>query len=427
MTFLEHFADQSAGALLASTWHGLLILAVVWLALRLLPPMPAALRSLLWTAALVLIVALPFLPAPAADADTLLPTKAISLNPAWGYAIAAAWLGLSLVRALQLLVSAHRLRGVWAKATPVEVLSGALPATVCTSTEVARPSVIGFFAPRILIPASLYGTLSPEELEHIVLHEQEHLRRHDDWRNLGQKLAVVLFPLNPALLWVERRLCLERELACDESVLAQTSAPKSYASSLLHLAEASLFSRHISLALGAWERRSELARRIQLILAHRAPSRGSRTAAAILGAAMLAMAAGLAKTPDPITFTSATPAFTGFTANAASARRPVVFRSSAVRPNVMVDAVMHVPAASPQPGTLARPVHRTARRQRTRQYILAERPVRIAEAPRATYVVLNTADAGPDFYTQPVYRLVYSQPHPQAILPTSGGWLIIQM
>jgi hypothetical protein len=49
-----------------------------------------------------------------------------------------------------------------------------------------------------------------------VLHEMEHLRRGDDWTNLLQKLSLVVFPLNPALIWIERQLCLERELACDD-------------------------------------------------------------------------------------------------------------------------------------------------------------------------------------------------------------------
>ena len=83
----------------------------------------------------------------------------------------------------------------------------------------------------------------------------EHLRRRDDWINLVQKLGLVLFPLNPALLWIEQRLCKERELACDDHVIQSTRAPKSYASCLVHLAEQRILNSRASLALGAWERR----------------------------------------------------------------------------------------------------------------------------------------------------------------------------
>ena len=130
----------------------------------------------------------------------------------------------------------------------------------------------------------------------MVLHEMEHLRRRDDWTNLLQKLALVVFPLHPVLLWVERRLCLERELACDDCVLqstrSQAGAAKAYATCLTNLAEQSMLRRGISLALGAlgsWERQSELARRVHRIL--RAPE--SRMSAGSLRWATAAMLLGL--------------------------------------------------------------------------------------------------------------------------------------
>ena len=114
------------------------------------------------------------------------------------------------------------------------------PVEICTTTTLQRPSVIGFLKPRILIPDWLFARLTAGELEQIVLHEAEHLRRRDDWTNLLQKLCLVLFPLNPALVWIERRLCREREMACDEGVIKITHAPRAYASCLARLAERGL-------------------------------------------------------------------------------------------------------------------------------------------------------------------------------------------
>ena len=108
---------------------------------------------------------------------------------------------------------------------------------LCTSEELERPSLIGFFSPRIVIPRWLFERLSEAELRQIVMHEMEHLRRGDDWINLVQKLSLVVFPLNPALMWIERELCLERELACDAGVIRATGAPKAYATCLTSLAE----------------------------------------------------------------------------------------------------------------------------------------------------------------------------------------------
>jgi len=195
---------------------------------------------------------------------------------------------------------------------------------LCTSTRLDRPGVIGFFAPRILIPAWLYAQLSAPELEQIVLHEVEHLRRGDDWLNLLQKLALVLFPLNPILIAIERLLCRERELACDDGVLRRTRSPRAYAATLATLAERDLnhrdldhrrlASRTLSLALSALgslkktAHQSELARRVYRIL------RGEAAASPLHAIAvsvtvpliLLAGAAGLARCPQPISF--ATPA-----------------------------------------------------------------------------------------------------------------------
>ena len=153
----------------------------------------------------------------------------IYMDTRWSFAIATLWVFLSLVRAGRLAVNAFRLRGLWKRSTLVESGTsvapwpgtvGSRPVQLCTSTEVDRPSVIGFFSPRILIPVSLFEKLTPTELEQIVLHEMGHLSRADDWINLFQKIGLVLFPLNPVLMWVERRLCYERELACDDGFFA---------------------------------------------------------------------------------------------------------------------------------------------------------------------------------------------------------------
>ena len=125
----------------------------------------------------------------------------------------------------------------WTGCDAVLLAAGFRGVEVCTSSDVDRPSVIGFFSPRILIPEELFDRLTTAEFGQIVLHEVGHLRRGDDWINLLQKLSLVLVPLNPVLMWIERRLCLERELACDDDVLRLTKAPKAYATCLTNLAE----------------------------------------------------------------------------------------------------------------------------------------------------------------------------------------------
>jgi hypothetical protein len=167
-----------------------------------------------------------------------------------------------------------------------------------------RPSVIGFFAPRILIPHWLLPRLTAGELEQIVLHETEHLRRRDDWTNLIQKLCLVVFPLNPALAWIEHHLCSEREMACDEGVIRLTNAPRAYAACLANLAERHLEHRAEALSLGAWHRRPELVRRVHRILLHKRAM--SKTAAgallATLGSMLLAASVEMSRVPQLVAF-----------------------------------------------------------------------------------------------------------------------------
>ena len=116
-------------------------------------------------------------------------------------------------------------------------LAGRRPVELCTSQEVEKPCVVGFFRPRILVPGWLLAELSADELSQIVLHELEHLRRLDDLTNLLQKFLLALLPLHPGLFFIERQLCREREMACDEGVVRRTRAPRAYAACLASVAE----------------------------------------------------------------------------------------------------------------------------------------------------------------------------------------------
>jgi len=235
--WLAGFAQTAAPVAVAALWQGAAIALVLWVCLRLTPRITSAQRFAVWTAAFAAVVGLQFLPwfargtVAAIAANALLggsdPAPWFRIDERWAFAIAALWLVASLARAASLAIHSLRLRRLWNSASPVAadanlcaLLAAASPARrpveLCTTRELDRPSVIGFFAPRILIPEWLFARLTPGELEQVILHEAEHLRRRDDWTNLFQKLGLVLFPLNPALAWIEGRLCREREMACDE-------------------------------------------------------------------------------------------------------------------------------------------------------------------------------------------------------------------
>jgi beta-lactamase regulating signal transducer with metallopeptidase domain len=322
----------AAQAVLNAMWQGAAVALVLFLSLRLAPRVTAAHRFAAWTAGFAAIAVLPFLaflsgwlPGSAASASVVSaaasPRAWFELPSRWALLIVAFWLIASALRLGQLVFHLARVHKLWKTAAPVSGQSlhssKRLPhaVVVCTTNQLDRPSVIGFFAPCILIPHWLYARLTPQELKQIVLHEIEHLRRHDDWTNLIQKLVLVLFPLNPALVWIERRLCREREMACDEGVIQQTNAPRAYAACLASLAERGLernvdqdlARRAEALSLAAWRRRSELVHRVHGIL-WRKPVLNPLAARALLGVVACSLVAGsveLARCPQAVAFVSA--------------------------------------------------------------------------------------------------------------------------
>jgi len=117
--------------------------------------------------------------------------------------------------------------------------------TLCTSDRVQVPTAIGLMKPAVIIPSWVMQELSPQELNQILLHELAHLHRWDDWTNLAQKLVKALFFFHPAVWWIERQVSLEREMACDDAVVAETASPRAYAECLAHLAEKTLLQRSL--------------------------------------------------------------------------------------------------------------------------------------------------------------------------------------
>ena len=340
------FAQAAAPTAVAALWQGAAVAAALVLCLRFAPRVSAAHRFLLWAAGFAVVAGLPLLPlfihssgASAAAPIGGAPAKPLMhplmhLDIRWAFIIAAVWLAASAFRAGELAFHMLRLRRLWKAATPVEIVGevevgagfeiqsrfrGTLAAAsnagrieICTTRDLDCPSVIGFFAPRILIPEWLFSRLTPGELEQVVLHETEHLRRRDDWTNLLQKFSLVLFPLNPALAWMERRLCREREMACDEGVVRRTQAPRAYAACLTTLAERGLQRRELlrrahALSLGAFTRRPELVHRVHSIL-RRKRALNPLAAGALVGVVGFGLVVGaveLSRSPQLVAFVAA--------------------------------------------------------------------------------------------------------------------------
>lgn len=437
----ERFA--AGGRLVCSgIWQGVVLAAGVGTCLRFVPRTTAAVRFAIWTAVFAVLAVLPLVHVYGLRAvgSTAGHSAVVQVDVRWSFAIAAFWLAVSLVRGVKLAMSAARLRKIWKQATPIAGYEAMLSAAgvrrveLCTSKDVDRPSVIGFFSPRILVPEELFAELSAEELEQVVLHEVGHLRRRDDWMNLLQKLSLVVVPLNPVMMWVERRLCLERELACDEDVLRLTKAPKAYATCLTNLAEHRLGRRAVALSLGAWEKRSELARRVHSVL-RGGEGMGRTQARVVMGVVVMGLlggAAELARCPQLVSFSPAVPIAATGQVPANAAFQPVMFheRGSAGAMTSGAHATLlkaSMPVSSPVAPVAVKAKHRRVVQAKAVPRTLESRVHMPAVRRAQGWVVLTTWEeqARPKVVFAVAEDRVITASY--AAVPTAGGWLVIEL
>jgi uncharacterized protein (TIGR03435 family) len=250
-------------AVLNSLWLVAIAAALVWLVLRVFN---AATRFVIWWVALAVVLALPAAPAmrtwwrarvqtpPAATARPFTapvsiaspiddPPVIVTLKQdhfaKWPLGIAALWALLSLYRLGQIGRSYFYLHGVKRRASvsPQSLPELARRARLLISNEIASPMATGFLRPAVILPASLREEITPQELDHVLLHEAAHLARRDDWTNLIARLLGAVLALHPVALWILWQIDRERETACDDWVVAKTGAARPYAASLARMVE----------------------------------------------------------------------------------------------------------------------------------------------------------------------------------------------
>ena len=85
------------------------------------------------------------------------------------------------------------------------------------SEAVVSPFVLGIIKPKIYLPFNMNG----QDMEHVIAHEQAHIRRKDHlWKPLGF-LILTLHWFNPMVWLGYILLCRDIELACDEKVVKE--------------------------------------------------------------------------------------------------------------------------------------------------------------------------------------------------------------
>lgn len=304
--------------LLDHLWQSTLFAGVIALAMPLFRSQAASLRFWLWFTAsmkfllpfalLTLLgrrilsvtapaIAAPVLAAfrPAAAPFAALATPLVTPAPLHLPAmdLAAVIWGAGLVAITLLCISRWLdLRAILKDANPMALDA---PVPVKSAPSFIEPGLVGIWRPVILLPAGLARHLTPAEMDAVLAHELCHLRRRDNLLAALHMLVEGLFWFHPLTWWIGKRLCEERERACDEDVVAGGVRPQVYAEGILKTCR---FYVQTPLACASGVSGADLKLRVGAIVANRpvmvlSPVRRMLLALAGTATLMLPLSAGL--------------------------------------------------------------------------------------------------------------------------------------
>jgi beta-lactamase regulating signal transducer with metallopeptidase domain len=327
MNFAANFHGIATAALerlIYSVVAGTLLALAVWFLLQLFPKRDSRTSFVIWFSTLLSTAFLPLslnfsrlTGNSAASANT--PHAILTVSPSWAWHMFLAWALIAFAGLMRVAVATIQVRRLRAEATAldcnvlpeelkklVEESQQARPVSLMISQKLEVPTAIGFRDAAVILPAWLLESTPAEQLKYIVLHELAHLHRRDDWTNLAQKILKAVFFFLPSVWWIERKLSLDREMACDDAVLAQFGAPRAYAECLAHVAERSFVRRQLALAQAAVGRVRQLTVRVAMILDPNRPHATQLWKPAVPTVIVLAGLSAL-----PASFTSSLISFTG--------------------------------------------------------------------------------------------------------------------
>lgn len=339
---LRGMVQTAATHMLNGVLEGIGIAILAWILLRGLGRQNSGTRFAVWYVALLAVAALPLLGHVDPRGAGLVRPPEIALPASWAIYLFAGWAILAAVGVLRVGIGLWHVRRLRQSCAPVDLemvdpllrktlqeFDSPRRVTICVSDALPGPTAIGFIRPLVIVPSWAMRELSAAELNTILLHELAHLRRWDDWTNLIQKVVGALLFFHPAVWWIEKKLALEREMACDDLVLAKTASPRAYAECLVSLAEVlakkSLLRRGFALAQAAVGRVRHISLRVAQILDEKRPgaTRVWRPAPGLLVGISLACLMALSDAPRLVSFENSSPV---------SARPPVAGASASALP-----------------------------------------------------------------------------------------------
>jgi beta-lactamase regulating signal transducer with metallopeptidase domain len=144
-----------------------------------------------------------------------------------------------------------------------ETLRWRRPVRLLQSADEVMPMTWGWWRPVILLPSAA-ARWTADRRRVVLLHELAHVKRRDYLTQVVAQLVCALYWFNPLVWLAARQMCVEREGACDDLVLAGGCKASDYAGHLVEIAGS--FRRAPQMAAIAMARSSPLAGRIAAIV-----------------------------------------------------------------------------------------------------------------------------------------------------------------
>jgi beta-lactamase regulating signal transducer with metallopeptidase domain len=312
--WLFGIASRGTAGLLVWSWQALVLVICAWSILKICRVKSPTVRHQVWLFSLIALALLPaatavagkfpevrpasptlsymlevprmviaFSPGPAArnqqiEAPPKNPARTFSQPKPWLFLarplLFVMWLIGSLIVLARLVKNQLGLRRTRKRARSIRPVDLGIPTcealirgkvSLLLSNETDSPLLSGAFHPTVLLPADIAEWTSPRERSAMIQHEIAHVERLDPLVNFFQTVLSVIFFFHPSVRYACRQLSLERELACDDRVVALGTCAETYVEGLLKVAERSVMPG-AGYQLAFFTTKQILERRIEMIL-----------------------------------------------------------------------------------------------------------------------------------------------------------------
>jgi beta-lactamase regulating signal transducer with metallopeptidase domain len=163
------------------------------------------------------------------------------------------------------------------------------------------PAIAGSFVPVIFLPAWMTHNADPNRILWSLRHELTHWRHRDTLAGFVREVSRMLFFFHPLVWWIGKQWKEASEVACDQAMVGTRRDACHYAEQLYQILTRVHSRRQIMITSGLFATRTQIGKRIELLLKNRPLARGGRplpAAAFLLVFTALVLALGAEISPQ---------------------------------------------------------------------------------------------------------------------------------